>query len=557
MADKSRQRKLSRLNLAALLLTFILPFAVVVCQLIGEINQRIEFTQYEIYGNTYLRPLEQLLADVPISQLLTDRYFRQTVAADQLKQQQKKIAQDIEALAVVDQELGVRLGATAQFQELQATGSRLQQELSQALNQPNSRVADVRKTAIQQLHVRMIAEIRSLISQVGDRSNLILDPDLDSYYLMDSVLLKLPEGQDLLAQLRLMGEKTIDRGEVSPEELSPEEKGRLIALVGLVEANNTATQKSILTAFRHNPAQTLQPVLESPAQASIQATTLLLSAIERSIIKSETLQLSLKDYDRLSTTALSASSHLWQQTVDQLDELLHNRIQKFLRKTYFVEAFALLVLAVVLYIFIAFGRNLAVQKRTERRVNLQHSINRILSESITLQQAAPQILQSICHSWNWDVGEIWQVDEAARVLRLVETWCNPALEPRQREVPQHTLTSGTGTAGIVWQQGSPVWIEDLQKDRNLMQRVFAENNIRGICGLPIASGDRVVGVVMFLSQSKRESDSEWLRTMGSIAYQMGQFIERQRTEAALRHSEELQRMALNAAQMGAWDGYLA
>ena len=42
---------------------------------------------------------------------------------------------------------------------------------------------------------RLVGAIRGLITQVGDTSNLILDPDLDSYYVMDSVLLKLPEGR--------------------------------------------------------------------------------------------------------------------------------------------------------------------------------------------------------------------------------------------------------------------------------------------------------------------------------------------------------------------------
>src|SRR5205807_8698769 len=42
--------------------------------------------------------------------------------------------------------------------------------------------------------------LQALIAHVGDTSNLILDPDLDSYYLMDATLLKLPEVEDLLVQ---------------------------------------------------------------------------------------------------------------------------------------------------------------------------------------------------------------------------------------------------------------------------------------------------------------------------------------------------------------------
>ena len=45
------------------------------------------------------------------------------------------------------------------------------------------------------------AAIRALIVQVGDKSNLILDPDLDSYYVMDLVLLKVPDLMDRVTEV--------------------------------------------------------------------------------------------------------------------------------------------------------------------------------------------------------------------------------------------------------------------------------------------------------------------------------------------------------------------
>lgn len=51
----------------------------------------------------------------------------------------------------------------------------------------------------QALHADLLVGIRMLIVQVGDASQLILDPDLDSYYVMDGLLLKEP---DLVDRLR-------------------------------------------------------------------------------------------------------------------------------------------------------------------------------------------------------------------------------------------------------------------------------------------------------------------------------------------------------------------
>jgi signal transduction histidine kinase len=42
-------------------------------------------------------------------------------------------------------------------------------------------------------------KVRSLLAQVGDASNLILDPDLDSYYLMDMLIVRIPEVSAVLS----------------------------------------------------------------------------------------------------------------------------------------------------------------------------------------------------------------------------------------------------------------------------------------------------------------------------------------------------------------------
>ncbi len=52
--------------------------------------------------------------------------------------------------------------------------------------------------------VSFIADIRGMIAHAGDTSNLILDPDLDSYYLMDVTLLALPQTVDRLSVIGSM-----------------------------------------------------------------------------------------------------------------------------------------------------------------------------------------------------------------------------------------------------------------------------------------------------------------------------------------------------------------
>jgi hypothetical protein len=57
------------------------------------------------------------------------------------------------------------------------------------------------------LYLGLAADINRLSARLGDSSNLILDHDLDTYYLMDATLIKLPEIQKILSEIRLISQK--------------------------------------------------------------------------------------------------------------------------------------------------------------------------------------------------------------------------------------------------------------------------------------------------------------------------------------------------------------
>src|SRR5207302_9007179 len=57
-----------------------------------------------------------------------------------------------------------------------------------------------------------------MITHAGDLSNLILDPDLDSYYLMDATLLALPQTQDRLATVVAYAERILTQPTISNQD---------------------------------------------------------------------------------------------------------------------------------------------------------------------------------------------------------------------------------------------------------------------------------------------------------------------------------------------------
>ncbi|MBL8349597.1 MAG: EAL domain-containing protein [Burkholderiaceae bacterium] len=72
-------------------------------------------------------------------------------------------------------------------------------EVSQALAQRLAALAGLGGAERDAAHRAAVAASRALLTRVGNQSNLILDPDLDSYYTMSIVLLRLPALLEVIA----------------------------------------------------------------------------------------------------------------------------------------------------------------------------------------------------------------------------------------------------------------------------------------------------------------------------------------------------------------------
>lgn len=221
-------------------LLFVLPLALVILLLIPSLNERIDFAQQEKSGNEYLRPLRRLLEHSLQNKVLAHNYLSGNNSLKvQLLSNQARIDEDIKTLETINQELGNSLKTAESLKALQAQWQELK-----------NKTFTLEVSASDELHGQFIAAVRALMSLVGNTSNLILDPDLDSYYLMEVILLKLPESQDLLGQTKFLGEEAITR-----RSLTAEQRAQLIILAGLIQANLAATQNNLGFAFRNNSGQ--------------------------------------------------------------------------------------------------------------------------------------------------------------------------------------------------------------------------------------------------------------------------------------------------------------
>lgn len=186
-------------------------------------------------------------------------------------------------------------------------------------------------------------------------------------------------------------------------------------------------------------------------------------------------------------------------------------------------------------------RHAMERKRTERRINAQYAITRILSEAEDLSsETALAILRTIGTSLDWDMGELWMVDETGQRLRLVDLWhvANLELSDFEAFTRRRTFIYGDGFSGRVWASGKSVWMADVGNEPGFPPLALAARaGLHGGLGFPVSLRSEVLGVVTFFSRDIRPPDADLLNMFMAIGSQMGQFIERRRAETALRASE--------------------
>ncbi len=175
---------------------------------------------------------------------------------------------------------------------------------------------------------KAIENARALLSKVSDGSNLTLDPDLDSYYVMDTVTVKLPELVDRTGVLL-----SLMRQSISAAELNDDEKANVIVQLALFNNAASGASGSLESAFKGNADGTTRANLEKSAKAFAEVTDqfsaeakLMAVAMRNDAVRK---QIDMSRFSKLSGKTLEATQELWQASATELDRLLTVRISDF------------------------------------------------------------------------------------------------------------------------------------------------------------------------------------------------------------------------------------
>ena len=188
-------------------------------------------------------------------------------------------------------------------------------------------------------------------------------------------------------------------------------------------------------------------------------------------------------------------------------------------------------------------------KRAEALILAQNTVAHLLAGGASLEEAGPTILEAVGTALGWQLGSIFTVDEEQDVLRCACVWPSTGpFEDYLRDSRTRTFRRNEGLPGRAWAQGRARWVNGARPDAAFPRSAIAlEAGIHSAITWPIRSGKHVLGVAELLSREDVPPDESARRALEAIGAQIGMFIERNRSEAALRASAAHLRLVIDTA----------
>ncbi|GGK78237.1 hypothetical protein Ppa06_41530 [Planomonospora parontospora subsp. parontospora] len=179
-----------------------------------------------------------------------------------------------------------------------------------------------------------------------------------------------------------------------------------------------------------------------------------------------------------------------------------------------------------------FVHDIADRRRADTLRETRYAVAQVLAEAGSAEQAAAGVVAAVADTLGWTCGEYWQAGSDAGVTRI-GSWVRPGRDlsafTGDRTV---TFRPGQGLPGTVWVTGCPVWFSDLTADPEEFSRKQAalRCGLRTAIGLPVRSGHRVLGVLVFCTDAVQRADDDLAALLDDVCACVGRYMERRRAE---------------------------
>jgi signal transduction histidine kinase len=451
---------------------FIILVGVTTYGLVAEKQIAIKFAGKELVGNQYLTVLRGVYAAILTRRPRDEPAAQQSGSADGI----------LKALSRAESDLGGLLQTAELERALAATLRELW----------SSKVEDENTDT---LILDALAKARNLALRIGDDSNLTLDPDLDTYYLQNIVVVMLPTFLDQIGEMQALVRAAAAAGVTAGED-----KVRLLVLDGLLRSTADAIRSNLEAAYRGQAGGSLKQTLHRVYATMNERTDSYLARMRTSVADGAFDGLDASAFASSYAGVVGKAIDAWSTAQTELDRLLRQRISGLRGKLFY----SLMLIGVLgsLSILVAVMTHRHIVRPLERLEGIARTVRETKNYNLRIDHHNQDEIGRLAVAFNGMLSELAAAreremsehSEAARVSRLTTMGAMTASIAHEINQPLAAIVAN-GNAGLRWlANASP----DLDEVRASLKRIVGDGH----------RASQVIGSIraMFKKDSQERAD---------------------------------------------------
>ncbi|WP_166239253.1 methyl-accepting chemotaxis protein [Paenibacillus turpanensis] len=314
---------------------FLIPLVLVTSFLVNDLNGVIRTTKAEKEGVQAVIPLKTLLTHVQQHRgLLSGVLNGDSSLREAALKKQEEIDADLAAVAAVHDRFGKQWGSQERWEAINRQWSELK---TTALSMQSFQSFEG--------HTKLISDILKLMSFIADNSSLTLDPQADTYKLMDMTVHTIPELSEAIGQIRGRG-----TGAAATKTVSTEDREQLLTLRKLSDEKLKDLQYVSEMLGQENPE--LKPMLQEQMTKVSESFLIYFRELENNFLVSSSVSTKPDVFFQAGTKLLDTLFGMHDVLTQELNHKLEQRISK---DAWARNLILLVVVVVTLAVYVVFA----------------------------------------------------------------------------------------------------------------------------------------------------------------------------------------------------------
>ena len=318
---------------------FLIPIVYLLVVYERSLTARIEFSQVELNGVRQIAPVRKMIQNMQVHRGVSQLALAGNDGARaKLAEFRANIKAAIEEQNKVDEQLGAALNTRQEWARLRSEWLALE-----------SRADTLSPAESLRAHTDAILQAQDFVILTADRANMTLDPDLETFYLVDAFATKVTRMTELAGQMRARSVRALQL-----QALSPEEKTELTVLERVI-ASDLRDVGNGLNKVEQADA-TAKEALGKPRLALKEAFDAYLQKVKTEILAAEVPDASPEAMLAVATKAIDAAYTVNDAARKEFVRLVGERLERLQSERVRSLVAVAIALMIVAYLFLSFRR---------------------------------------------------------------------------------------------------------------------------------------------------------------------------------------------------------